>query len=550
MTVNDIRASGSPLSATDDVTFYLGLKRRDGAAKKALLATSRPGKTGYRVHLSPAATAKKFGATKATENEVGAYFKSLGIRAAIDKSRVFMRLTASPSTFITAFGTGLTALEYEQFLFVAPNTDPVLPARIKALAPQPIWQAQHQIPWTPEYFYGGPTLLPTAPHNTGTAKQTCTQMRQIPTFAQTVVPDQLATAYSIKKLQPSASNRGDVPASAPELGILSLGAGFSDQSLATAADCYGFRTSVTRLATDGMTGPLIDNDSEGDLDVQTGASMLRNGKLRVYESASGQIGWFLAPAAALNDNVRPSVLSMSYAACESEFTVQDRALTDAVLVRLGLVGTSVFASTGDTGSSGCLRTQQSKAKGINYPASSPWITAAGGTRLVLNKDNSRRRDVVWNDQHYFSPPLPAAGTGGTSTLYSRPSFQDGHKTGSSQRTVPDISANASIMMGFGVVQTGFPNFAQNVGGTSLASPMMAAGTALINHRLKLAGKPSLGYLNPWLYQLPKSAIFDVVKGNNDLFNVGCCTAKKGYDQASGLGTPNFWPMASAIAAAR
>jgi hypothetical protein len=70
--------------------------------------------------------------------------------------------------------------------------------------------------------------------------------------------------------------------------------------------------------------------------------------------------------------------------------------------------------------------------------------------------------------------------------------------------------------------------------------------ALLSAQERLAGRPPVGFVNPWLYQLyaqHPEMFFDVVSGTNDLNGVGCCTATKGFDAASGLGVPNLLEIA-------
>jgi hypothetical protein len=73
-----------------------------------------------------------------------------------------------------------------------------------------------------------------------------------------------------------------------------------------------------------------------------------------------------------------------------------------------------------------------------------------------------------------------------------------------------------------------------------------AQLALLSARERLAGRPRVGFVNPWIYQLYKDHpeyFYDVTSGSNDLKNVGCCTAAKGFDTASGLGVPLFAEIA-------
>ena len=82
-----------------------------------------------------------------------------------------------------------------------------------------------------------------------------------------------------------------------------------------------------------------------------------------------------------------------------------------------------------------------------------------------------------------------------------------------------------------------------MGGTSASSPFFAGLISLINEERLKAGKPQMGFLNPFLYANP-DAFFDVVKGTNAIgrgtgpSRYGFAAAK-GWDAATGLGSPYF-----------
>jgi subtilase family serine protease len=120
----------------------------------------------------------------------------------------------------------------------------------------------------------------------------------------------------------------------------------------------------------------------------------------------------------------------------------------------------------------------------------------------------------------------------------RPTFQNG-ANGARFRAVPDVSALADIVPGWPVV---INSTLQTVGGTSGATPLIAASAALLAGSERQAGRPPLGLANGWLYTAARSnpsTFYDITEGNNDLARVGCCTATAGYDTASGLGVPNW-----------
>ena len=139
------------------------------------------------------------------------------------------------------------------------------------------------------------------------------------------------------------------------------------------------------------------------------------------------------------------------------------------------------------------------------------------------------------------------GTGGPSSHYDAPWYQL-PLTGDNSRVVPDISAQAGPFPSLPIVSNG--TIIIN-GGTSQASPMMAAAMALISTREREAGRPTIGFANPWLYSVAQrfpSTMYDVTAGDNQFAipysltstNIpACCQATPGYDAATGLGVPEF-----------
>jgi hypothetical protein len=94
----------------------------------------------------------------------------------------------------------------------------------------------------------------------------------------------------------------------------------------------------------------------------------------------------------------------------------------------------------------------------------------------------------------------------------------------------DISNHDAIVWN-GTVRT--------VGGTSASSPTFAAVIALVNDALIAAGKPSLGFLNPWLYKGAYKALTDVTSGSSIGCNSTGFPAAVGWDPVTGeLGSLN------------
>lgn len=152
--------------------------------------------------------------------------------------------------------------------------------------------------------------------------------------------------------------------------------------------------------------------------------------------------------------------------------------------------------------------------GTEYPAASPYVTAVGGTTLKLNPYG----ETVW------------AGTGsGCSAYEAKPSWQK--DASCKKRTMNDVSADADPNTGAAIYDSvsyqGYKGWFE-VGGTSLAAPLIAAVYA----QSKIPTNNSVLYASA-------SALHDVVSGSNGRCGgTYLCTAAKGYDAPTGLGTPN------------
>ena len=145
-------------------------------------------------------------------------------------------------------------------------------------------------------------------------------------------------------------------------------------------------------------------------------------------------------------------------------------------------------------------------------------------------------------------------SGGFSNFFGTASYQEtvvnaylaklgntnANKFNRSGRAFPDVSAqgeNVEI-----VVSGSFGT----VAGTSCSSPIFASVIALLNDQLIAAGKSPLGFLNPFLYSTGASALNDVTTGSNPGCNTNGFPASVGWDPVTGLGTPNYAALRTAV----
>ena len=211
---------------------------------------------------------------------------------------------------------------------------------------------------------------------------------------------------------------------------------------------------------------------------------------------------------------------------------------------------TVFASSGDSGSANVdINGNFYPFPTVIFPASSPYVTAVGGTSLFASTSGVYNHETVWNNSI-------GAGGGGISQNFKEPAYQQNNLPGSVQavlnghRGIPDISWNAdpdtSILVYISFLG-GSNNGFYFIGGTSEGSPQWAGITADAD---QLAGHP-LGFLNRALYQLGNSSDYkqsfhDITVGTNSFAGVPGYDATSGWDLASGWGTPKAANMISEL----
>lgn len=241
------------------------------------------------------------------------------------------------------------------------------------------------------------------------------------------------------------------------------------------------------------------------------------------------LSWILSQ---VNNTDSPWVHSASYGDVES--SIDDKYLTrmDSEFMKFGISGRTVLFASGDSGVS-CKRKGIRQVYNPNWPTSSPYITSVGGTESLTR---------VWS-----------SGGGGFSNFFSMPDYQ---KTvvnayvdklpstsmfNKSGRAYPDVSAFAT---NFIIIDDGSE---VPVDGTSCSSPTFAGIVASLNDVRLNKGQKTLGFLNPLLYQTLKGQGFiDITEGENGGFACKGFDAEKGWDPASGWGSPNFGQLMGLI----
>jgi subtilase family serine protease len=251
------------------------------------------------------------------------------------------------------------------------------------------------------------------------------------------------------------------------------------------------------------------------LDVQSAHAIAPGAKIVVVASSGQDDEDQIASLNYIISHKLASTVSNSWENDSEAFAGADQEAAFTTVLELGAgKGISFQFSSGDSGDDGFGTPLGS----VEVPANSRWVTAVGGTS-VLNNPNSVTNPWIttgWgNDGVYLyafgveDPPLGffhGGAGGGESLVIPRPSWQS-KLGGGSGRLVPDVAALADPFTGFPVVVTmGGKQYAEVIGGTSLASPIFTAVWAIAD---QFAGK-ALGQAAPAVSRLKSTEIADVV----------------------------------------
>lgn len=298
--------------------------------------------------------------------------------------------------------------------------------------------------------------------------------------------------------------------------------------LATASSSACELSVVYSTAAGGMTATAPTYDSgwatEIALDVQWAHATAPLARIVLIEASSSSYNNLLG-GIKLANAMGPGIVSMSFGGSESSGTSSAESAFAAS-------GMTYLAATGDSGAA------------VSWPSSSAKVLAVGGTTLTYT--GGTRSEVVWS------------GTGGGVSAYvATPSYQSTAVPGMGsavRRTVADVAFNADPNSGqyVAVIASGSTTVKwASVGGTSLATPQWAGLIAVSNALRAVNGKAALGAPHVALYTnistVPgtyASTFADITKGSHG--TCSACSGEVGYDQATGLGTPNATALLSTL----
>jgi hypothetical protein len=491
-------------------TVVIGLRRQQGQLGAFVQSRSAPGSAAYRDYESVGRLAELYGATDSTWRRVRGYLRRKGIRnAKLDVTRGFATARVTKRQRRRAFPT---------------------PRRLrKAIWPVLFTDSSHELGKRAASVSPLGAAQSTDPQRTGTPAGCAKGVA-----SGGLTPNQYRTAYGVDPLHA----RG-LFGQGTRIAFVEFG-GFSQRSLNQFARCFGFTPPRPAVHTVGLReepGP----DTEVQLDIQIAAALAPRTEMDIFEAATTPgdlVRLFAAPLDPdRTDGEAPQVISSSLGFCERDLGKPAIKLLDYVLAMTAGAGITVANAAGDDGSAACFSRQLTVA----YPSSSGFVTSVGGTQVNLTDANTIDSEVVWKDSQ-------GAGGGGRSSFVHRPAYQ-GNRSAFSFRAMPDVAFNSGGSPGY-AIRTG--GDWMSVDGTSAAAPLLAGGALLTVQAATRAGVERPGLLNPLLYQAARAGsadLFrDIVEGNNDLFRLGCCSARPGYDRASGWGSVQLDRLADRVVA--
>jgi hypothetical protein len=357
------------------------------------------------------------------------------------------------------------------------------------------------------------------------------------------------------------------------------------------------------LPNSGNEAILPGDVGESEIDLEYSSVLASSANIFfVYTGSNSNYNAFDALQYAIDEDIAP-VISISYGGCEPLMSTTDMQQASSVFEQAAAQGQTIVASAGDSGSTGCasfsssdgVSTTQQQELAVSFPASSPYVTAVGGTQMApgtfaagtsnywdpppgngldaVNSLISYVPEVVWNEDS-TTYGIVASG-GGISSVFTRPSWQTGVPgiPSGGYRLVPDIALQASVSSPGYVICTDDPDIVGSLtdcssglkasngsyvltGGTSFGAPIFASFLVGLNQYLMSSG---LGNINPALYSLAaqpatyNSVFHDITSGTTAcaIGDGNCGTpgttgyaATTGYDMATGLGSVDFGKLAT------
>src|SRR6266702_3591283 len=524
-----------PTDPNTPVKLLIGLHPRNETNLKSYVDTlSRSRSTTVHRYLTPTQVAAAFAPLSSSQSAIIAYMKQAGFSESETYTHhLLIGFTGTIGEAENAFYVHINNYRAPGGReFYAPASDPGVPIALAAFIQSVTGLDSARIYTHP------PIVVPkhASTSNTTSNSNNCMAAQPGPSFSY-YIPNQIAAAYNLTGLY-NAGFRGE----GQTVALYELD-NYVPSDISTYTKCYGGSSvPISRIAVNGGA-PAAPGEGaiEAELDMELVLSTAPHlAALRVYEAANDSVDALAEWSRIISDAV--PIVSTSWGSCESNSFAQALYNQENILFMIAAAqGQSIFAASGDLGSNDCGNTTPTTPS-VDDPASQPYVTGVGGTKLTNTAGNAYGSETPWNNGK------GNASGGGISSIWNMPAWQagpgvmsaasSGNPCGASAgnycREVPDVAVNADPATGYEIFCTAVvsgssgpcnPNLAWiTVGGTSTGAPMWAGMIALANQKSLHDGNFNLGFLNPLLYQVGQNNsstsysndFHDVQQGNTEL----------------------------------
>ncbi|HXW43705.1 MAG TPA: S53 family peptidase [Streptosporangiaceae bacterium] len=615
------------------VTARVYLAGRDPAGLAAYAtAVSDPRSRSFRKFLTSSQEQQRFGPTSAQVSAVTGWLRSAGLRVT-GVTRHYVAVSGSVAAAQDAFAVRLASFRVPGgAVAMAPEQTVTVPAAVRSAVLTVTGLDTETIMMQPT-IAGVPDStrpqagLPSAFYTAGPCSRyygqhrATTEPKAYGSHALWAVcgysPQQIRGAYGLTGSKTTGSGV-----------TVAIVDAYSSPTMPADANAYAKATGFAGLSQSQFQQSLpgsFDQQSacgasswyeEETLDIEAVHTMAPGANIEYVAASDCTLQSLLDAITSVVDNQLGDVVTDSWTGVEDGLTSSDTSEFDQVFEQGATEGIGFDFAAGDCGynspKTSCGQAAGSGQVQVNFPTSSQWVTGVGGTALAIGKGAKYEWETGWGDmvvpqdgsKWKHTPPgsYPSdyafGGGGGTSTLYTQPSWQagvvpkalatrlpSGRIAKTPMRVVPDVALDADPATGFLIGETvrlrnGKDGFMlSRVGGTSLATPLFAGLEA---DAAALSGSNQLGFIDPLLYQLAGTAAFHDVtdsplghgvrialvrnewansakgtgKIDTTLYTLGmdgsggaALQATKGYDNVTGLGSPTAKFVADLAAAA-
>ncbi|OLD73985.1 MAG: hypothetical protein AUF61_00340 [Chloroflexi bacterium 13_1_20CM_66_33] len=570
-------------NASDSIGFRVYLGWTDPAAVEALAkAVSDPRSASYGQYLTPQQFRQQFAPSQSQVNAVQSWLRSQGFR--VDYTPLNNHYVAAEGTvaqaaaaFATTFGTYSVAGQTLR----SPSSDISLPTAIAGFVSGVVGLDESaalvhtnialDAPPSPAFVNAPPCSIYWNEKNTTSLTGLPAPLQApagytlpLPMAPCGYVPSQIRGVYGVSaSLQGNGQTVAIIDAYASPTIQQDLDQWSANRGLAS--------TNITQVVAPGtMNRPENKRQDpqgwygEETLDVQAVHGMAPNAHI-VYVGAPNNYQDLDAAMNHVVDRHLASIVTNSYGFPTELLPFGFIKPQEDTLLQGAIEGIGIYFSSGDN-------SDESLSVGYrtaDWPASSPFVTAVGGTSLGVGQSNNRVIETGWGT--HTSSLITTTGAwvdhgwlygsgGGVSRLFAEPSYQAGTVPGSvfavqgrTGRAVPDIAAFGDPNTGYLIGQTqtfpdGTVKYSEfRIGGTSLSSPIMAGIMALADQ----AKGSAHGFANPVFYANATSgAFYDVLHQSGAVVRVnynnsvdataGLAYRLRTFDQGLTLKTTAGW----------